>query len=106
MTTTTAHGSSDGYDATVQITQTGAGAGALTGLEIALTTEATPASAPTSEAQLTGTDNVARDVPLTLIGAGRWNSQPLTIAPGRYTLTTRFDRQGHPVTIPVTISVR
>jgi hypothetical protein len=103
--TSTGHGSSAGYDAAVQITQTGVGVGAVTVLEVALTTEATPASAPTAEATLTGPDRVAQDVPLTLIGAGRWSSQQLTIPAGRYTLTTRFDRKGHPLTIPVTIRV-
>jgi hypothetical protein len=105
LKTSTAHGSGAGYDAAVQITQTGTGAGALTLLEVALTTEATPASAPTAGAQLIGSDRRARDVPLSLIGAGRWSSRQLAIPPGRYTLTTRFDRKGRPLTIPVTIRI-
>ena len=97
------HGSSAGYDAKVQITRTGAGPRTLTSLDILLSTQATPASAPSAEAQLVGADHVRHDVPLTIVGAGRWTSQGFTIAAGRYTLTTRFDRSGAPIIIAVTI---
>jgi hypothetical protein len=105
----TAHGSNAGYEATIKVIRTGAADGvgnnAAIRLEVSLSTEATPASAPTAVSRLTGSDRVGREVSLTLIGPGHWSSQQLTIAPGRYSVTTRFDRQGRPVTIPVTISV-
>lgn len=101
--TISARGSSAGYDATVQITRTDVGATTVTTLDIVLTTQATPASAPTAEAQLTGPDRVRHNVALTIIGPGHWRSKQFAIAAGRYTLTSRFDRRGRPVIIPVNV---
>ncbi|MCU1659862.1 MAG: hypothetical protein JWO57_4518 [Pseudonocardiales bacterium] len=101
--TSTAHGSHAGYDATVQVTRTDVGATTVTTLDVVLTTQATPASAPTAAAQLIGADDVKHDVALTIVGAGHWTSKQVTIAAGRYTLSARFDRRGAAVLIPMTV---
>lgn len=101
--TSTAHGTHVGFAATVQATSIADGAVTLTGLDVLLTTEDEPASAPTAEARLVGTDRVKHDVPLTIIGAGHWTSDQFRIAAGRYRLTATFHRQGGPVVISMTI---
>jgi hypothetical protein len=101
--TSTVHGSSAGYDAAVQITRTDVGSSTVTTLNIVLTTQATPASAPSAEARLVAPDHVGHDIALTIVAAGRWISKQFAIAPGRYTLTVRFDRKGAPVTVQMPV---
>ncbi len=96
---TVVHASSAGYDATFHITRTRLGARTLTLLDVRLSTEATPASAPNAHAQLTGSDGIRRDVALTVVGAGRWTSKAFSLAAGRYTLSAQFDRLGGSVTV-------
>jgi hypothetical protein len=101
--TSTAHGSHAGYDASVQVTSTDVGATTVTTFDVVLTTQSTPASAPTATAQLIGASRVRHDVALTIVGAGHWTSRQLTIAAGHYTLTARFDRKGTPVAISMSV---
>lgn len=101
--TSTVHGSQAGYDATVRITQTDVGSATVATLDVALSTQATPASAPTAGAQLVGVDHVAHAVGLTIIGAGHWTSATqVTLPAGRYALILRFDRKGGAIRIPMT----
>jgi hypothetical protein len=99
--TSTVHGSQAGYDATVRITQTDVGTTTVTTLDVRLSTQATSASAPTAGAQLLGVDHVAHAAALTIIGAGHWTSNQLTLPAGRYALILRFDRKGGPIRIPM-----
>lgn len=101
--TSTAHGSHAGFAATVRATSIADAAVTLTALDVLLTTEDEPASAPTAGALLVGVDRVKHDVPLTIIGAGHWTSEQFQIAAGRYRLTATFHRQGGPVVISMTI---
>jgi len=101
--TSTVHGSNAGYDVTVQIVRTGVGSAALTTLDVELRTEGEPASAPRAEGRLTGAKGIERIVALTIVGSGHWTSPQFKIAAGRYTLTTRFDRQIRPVTVTMTV---
>jgi len=103
--TADARGSLEGYDASVHLIPTGVGTDHRIVLEVDLSVEATPASAPTASAQLRGPNGRLQAITLTITGAGRWRSHVLTIPAGRYTLSTRFDRQGHPLTIPIAITV-
>lgn len=102
LPTITASGSSAGFDVSVQLNRTGVAPNFSARLDIRLSTEATPASAPTASAVLTGS-RVRKLVPLSMVGAGHWISGPFAIASGRYTLSSRFDRSGGPVTVPVTL---
>jgi hypothetical protein len=95
-----ARGSSNGYDATVQVLPVQLGDGRAIRFDVQLTTEATPASAPHAEAKLRGPGG-EYPVALEIIGPGRWNSQPLAVTGGKYTLTSRFERKGNPVVISV-----
>lgn len=99
----TAHGSRDGYVVAAEVTRTDVGSSTLTALDIRLSTEDTPASAPTAEAELVGVDHKSHNVALIIIGPGHWTSHQFAIPAGRYTLTSRFHRGGGPVSIPVTI---
>jgi hypothetical protein len=98
-----AHGTHAGYNATVLSTSVAAGSVTLTTLDVLLSAEGEPASAPTATAVLTGTDRIGHSVPLTIVGAGHWTSPQFTVAAGHYTLTTRFNRRGGPVVISMTI---
>jgi hypothetical protein len=100
--TSTVYGSQAGYDATVRITQTDVGSITVTTLDVRLSTQATPASAPTAAAQLVGADHNAHAVALTIVGAGHWTSNQITVPAGRYGLIVRFDRKGGPVRVPMT----
>ena len=103
--TSSAKGSHAGYDATVESTRTEIGSATLTTLDVFLSTEGEPASAPTASAVLTGRDAKKHVVALSIVGSGHWISGQLRIAPGRYHVTARFNRQGKPVIIPMTISL-
>ena len=105
VSTSTAKGSHAGYDATVESTRTDIGSTTLTTLDVFLSTEGEPASAPTASAVLTGADARRHVVALSIVGSGHWISGPLRLAPGRYHVTTRFNRQGKPVIIPMTLSL-
>ncbi|MDQ2751068.1 MAG: hypothetical protein M3Y44_16285 [Actinomycetota bacterium] len=100
--TSTLHGSQAGYDAVVLLTQTDAGSKTVSTLDVRLSTQATPASAPTAEARLVGVDHSAHTVALTIIGAGHWSSGQFTLPAGRYALTVSFDRNGGPIRVPMT----
>ncbi|MDQ1653524.1 MAG: copper transport protein [Cryptosporangiaceae bacterium] len=102
---TTARADSVGFEADVQTERVGEGADAATVFTIALFTEATPASAPAASASLRGPDGVARTVPLLISGEGRWTTGRLLVDPGKYQLTTTFNRLGSPVVIPVPVTV-
>jgi hypothetical protein len=104
--TSTVHGSRAGYDATVRITQTDVGSTTDTTLDVQLSTQATPASAPTASARLVGPDHSAHAVALTIVGAGHWTSNQITVPAGRYALTMRFDRKGGPIRVPITAVLR
>lgn len=101
--TSTAHGSHVGFAATVQATSIADADVTLTALDVLLTTEDEPASAPTAEARLVGADRVKHDVPLTIIGPGHWTSEQFRIPAGSYRLTVTFHRRGGPVAISMTI---
>jgi hypothetical protein len=103
--TITVHGRHAGYEEAANVVQTETGASTVTRLELHLSTEATPASAPSAAAKLTGAKGFRLAVPLTVVGAGIWTSRDLEIPAGRYVLSTRFDRNGGPVTLAVTINV-
>lgn len=104
--TSTAKGSHAGYDATVESARTDIGTTTLTTLDVFLSTEGEPASAPSAEAVLTGADGRDHSVRLTIIGAGHWTSDQFRIGPGHYRLTARFHRSGKPVIIPMAISLK
>jgi hypothetical protein len=101
--TSVAQGSHAGYRATMTSTRTERGARTVTVLDVELTTEGEPASAPSARAQLTGADGVKHEVPLTIIGAGHWVSSEFSIAAGKYRVDAQFDRQGGAVIIPMVI---
>ncbi|MEP6666602.1 MAG: copper resistance CopC family protein [Nocardioidaceae bacterium] len=103
--TATAKGESRGYVASVRVVRSGAEPGATTVFGVALTTEATLASAPSAEAVLTGADGIGRSLSLGLSSAGRWTSPGVDVSPGRYRLTLRFDRQDRPVIIAMAVTV-
>lgn len=98
----TGRGSAKGYDATVRVVPADGGDSVI---DVDLSTESTPASAPTAQAALRGAAGDRRTIGLTIIGAGRWESSPLRLSPGIYLLTFRFDRVGGPLSIPVRIRV-
>ncbi|MDQ1717948.1 MAG: hypothetical protein QOE89_1901 [Pseudonocardiales bacterium] len=98
-------GSVEGYDASLHLIPAGVGTDRTVVIEVDLTVEATPASAPTASGQLRRPDGHVRPIALGVTGAGQWRSASLTIPAGRYTLTARFDRQGHPLTIPISFTV-
>jgi hypothetical protein len=98
-------GSIDGYDASLHVIPAGVGTDRAVVIEVDLTVEATPASAPTASGQLRTPDGHVRPIALGVTGAGQWRSASLTLPAGRYTLTARFDRQGHPLTIPISFTV-
>jgi hypothetical protein len=95
-----ARGAADGYRTVVQSTRTGAG---VTTLDVNLTTEGEPASAPSAHVQLTGRDSVRRRVELSIVDAGHWVSGRFSVPAGRYTVIVTFDRKGGPVVIPMTM---
>lgn len=103
--TTTSRGTAAGYVATVHVVRSGDGAAAATVLEVALTSESTPASAPAADAVLRGDDGVEHVMPLEITGPGRWTSDRLTLVAGDYQLTARFERQGGRVTVPMPVRV-
>jgi hypothetical protein len=87
----------------VRSLRTGAAARGVTSLDVVLTTEDEPASAPSAEVELTGRDGVKRRVPLTIVGAGHWVSGTFEIGAGQYHLVARFHRKGATVAVPMTI---
>lgn len=95
-----ARGEGSGYRVLVQSVRVGAGA---TTLDVALTTEGEPASAPSAHIELTGRDSVRRRVELSIVDAGHWVSGRFSVPAGRYSLVATFDRKGGPVVIPMTI---
>jgi hypothetical protein len=98
-----AHADAAGYRASVRAERVGSARTARTSLDVLLTTEGEPASAPTAQALLTGTDGARHIVPLTIVGPGHFTSEPFAIGVGRYQLVTRFDRKGAAVVIRMTI---
>jgi hypothetical protein len=98
----TASGSAAGYDVTLRLLPLDGGTSRL---EVSLSTEATPASAPTAQAELRGRQGSPKPVPLTIVGAGRWQSAPLRVEPDSYVVTARFDRQTGPVSVPIALEV-
>lgn len=102
---TTAKGVSHGYVATVKVARQGVEPAVTTVFRVALTTEDTLASAPTAEAVLTGSDGVGRGLQLELSSEGVWTSPGVDVPPGRYLLTTQFDRRDRPVIIPVNLTL-
>jgi hypothetical protein len=98
-------GNAEGYEASVHLIPAGVGTDRTVVLEVDLTVEATPASAPAADAELRGSNGSKRAIKLLATGAGQWKSDELLIPAGRYTLTSVFHRQGHPLTIPVAIKV-
>jgi hypothetical protein len=99
-----AYGQGQGYRADVQLIHRRDDG--LVQFEVILTTEGTPASAPSADAQLAGAGSRSWAVKLDLVGAGRWVSEPVRLPAGRYLMIGRFHRQGSPVTIPVRLDVR
>jgi hypothetical protein len=106
VSTSTAHGSHAGYDATVISTSTMDGALTRATLDVLLSTEGEPASAPSASARLASARGVIHRVRLTIVGAGHWTSNEVTIAPGHYTLTAQFNRHGAPVIISMPVVLR
>ncbi len=104
-TSTNATTSGAGYDVRVRSTRVVTGGVAAVVFRVRLTTEGTPASSPAADAVLRGADGVDRTLSLSLVGAGVWISDRLTVEPGRYRLAPRFVRAGDEVVLPVRVRV-
>ncbi|MEP6815090.1 MAG: copper resistance protein CopC [Marmoricola sp.] len=103
--TSAASGGGAGYDVRVRTTRVIAQDSAATVFRVLLSSQGTPASAPSADAVLRGRDGIDRRMSLQLVGAGEWLSDRLSVAPGRYRLTTRFLRAGDEVVLPVRVQV-
>lgn len=98
-------GSKDGYSARVTVSRSGSGDSAATVFQVALTTQGTPASAPSAEALLRGPDGVTRSFGLVISAAGEWVSDRLAVTPGSYLMTARIERLGSTVSVPIDVKV-
>lgn len=103
--TTRADGVSQGYVARVRTTRIGVGPGTATILDVVVRTEHRRVGSQAVTARLADNSGAVLDVPLEARGAGAWSSSPLPVSPGRYHLTTRFDRRTGTVSIPVDVVV-
>ena len=101
-------GRAEGYRVDVQVRRSGRGAGTATVFDLGVASEppdsggAEPGS---GVGILRGPDGVDRAFALTPTIGGRWVSGPLSVPPGSYLLTARFDRSGRPASIPIDLTV-
>lgn len=105
LRTTSSQGRAAGYVVRVQVLRTGSGAATATVFRVELTAEGTLASAPSASARLAYPDGVDRGLSLALTGEGEWHSERLSVPPGQYVFTARFNRAGEPVAVPVNVEV-
>ena len=101
-------GRAEGYRVDVQVRRSGSGAGTATVFDLGVASEPpdTGSADPGSGVGiLRGPDGVDRAFALTPTIGGRWVSGPLSVPPGSYLLTARFDRSGRPASIPIDLTV-
>jgi copper transport protein len=103
--TTSARAASGGYVARVRTTRTGVGDTASTRFDVALRTGGTPITIPGARSVLTSDGGSRRTLSLQFEDVGRWASRLVSIAPGRYHLTTRFGRRERTLTFPAEVTV-
>jgi copper transport protein len=106
--TTVGTGRAGGYRVEVQVKRSGSGAGTATVFDLGLSSE--PPDTGTADPGsgvgiLRGPDGVDRAFALTSTTGGRWVSGLLSVSPGSYRLTARFDRSGRAASIPIDLTV-
>jgi uncharacterized membrane protein len=101
--TATAAASSHGFVSSVHVIRASA-ANAPTAFHVDLFTGSTPVTATRGAVVLQRPDGSQQQVPLRDAGAGAWVGVA-TVAPGDYQLTTRFDRHGQELAMPMRVQV-